>query len=327
MKAHVCRRYGGPEVIELADVPKPVPADDDVLVRIRATTVTAADWRVRTLEVPRGFGLFARLALGITGPRQPILGTELAGTVEAVGKGVTRYRAGDAVFAFSGVRMGCHAEYRVVPQSGPIAKKPEALSFEEAAALPFGGHAALHFLRQAKLKAGERILVVGASGSVGTAMVQLAKHRGAEVTGVTSTRNLELVVSLGAHRVIDYTKQDYAAGGQTWDVIADTVGAISSADGQKALSNGGRFLAIAGDLSALLAALRAKIAGSNRVIAGPAEERVADFHHLVELAAGGVLRPVIDTVYPFAQMREAHRYVETRRKRGSVVVSLSETSQ
>ena len=320
MKAYFCRRYGGPEVVELVDVQQPVPKDNEVLIRIDATTVTSGDWRVRTLAMPKGFGPIARLALGITGPRQPILGTELAGVIETVGKDVTRFRPGDEVFAFPGAKMGCHAQYRAVAEDGPVAPKPENLSFEEAASLCFGGSTALHFLRKANFIAGQKLLVIGASGAVGTALVQLGKHFGAHVTGVTSTGNVELVRSLGAERVIDYTKEDFVRSGETYDVIADTVSATSFARCKSALSDKGKLLAIAGGLPDMLAALRTLSTSGRKVIAGPAEERPADVLRLAELARAGVLRPVIDRRYDFAQMREAHAYVETRRKRGSVVV-------
>ena len=320
MKAYVYRRYGGPDVVELADVQKPTPKDNEVLVKIHATTVTAGDWRVRTLNVPKGLGLLARLALGITRPRQPIMGTELAGVIETAGKDVTRFRPGDAVFAFPGGKMGCHAQYRAVAEDGPIALKPENLSFEEAASLSFGGSTALHFLRKAAIKAGEKVLVIGASGGVGAALVQLARHFGAEVTGVTSTTNLELVASLGAGRVIDYTKEDFTKSGETYDIIADTVGATSFARCKSALKDKGRLLAIAGGLLDMLASLWVPLTGSKKVVAGPADERPEDVRQLAELAKAGVLRPVIDRRYDFSQMAEAHAYVETRRKRGSVVV-------
>lgn len=321
MNAFVYRRYGGPEVVELANVPTPVPRDDEVLIRIRATTVTAAEWRVRTLSVPKGLGFVARLAIGIRRPRKPIMGTELAGVVEIVGKSVTRFKPGDAVFAFPGGRMGAHAEYIAIAQDGPIAPKPEKLSFEEAAALPFGASTALHFLRKAHLKRGERVLVIGASGNVGTALVQLAKHRGAHVTGVTSTRNLDLVRSLGADEVIDYTKQDPTRAADRFDVIADTVGETHLATCRSILADGGRLLAIAGGLGDMMDAARAS--KGKRVIAGPAEERPEDLREMADLAATGALRPVIDRRFDFAQMRAAHAYVETRRKRGSIVVTVA----
>jgi len=322
MQAFVYRRYGGPEVVELADVPKPVPRANEVLVRIRATTVTSGDWRVRTLHVPPGLGLVARLALGITRPRQPIMGSEMAGTIESVGKDVTRFRTGDEVFGFPGGAMGCHAQYRAMPEEGRLARKPANLPFEEAASLPFGASTSLHFLRKAAIKPGDKVLVIGASGGVGTAMVQLAKHFGAEVTGVTSTANLALVASLGADKVIDYTREDFTARGETYDIVVDTVGKISFARCKPVLKDKGRLLAVAAGMQEMLATLWAPLTGSQRVVAGPAEERAGDLPEIARLAEAGVLKPVIDRRYRFAQMAEAHAYVETGRKRGSVVVSV-----
>ena len=322
MQAFVYRRYGGPEVVKLADVPKPMPRNNEVLVKIHATTVTSGDWRVRTLCVPRGFGLVVRLALGITRPRQPIMGTELAGTIEAVGKDVTRFRVGDEVFGFPGGAMGCHAQYRAMAEDGGLAHKPANLSFEEAASLSFGGSTSLHFLRKAGIKAGDKVLVVGASGGLGTAMVQLAKHFGAEVTGVTSTANLVLVASLGADTVIDYTREDFLVGGETYDIVVDTVGETPFARCRDVLKDKGRLLAVLAGMPEMLAALWVPLTGSRRVIAGPAAERPDDVRQLAELAESGALKPVIDRRYAFAQMAEAHAYVETGRKRGSVVVTV-----
>jgi NADPH:quinone reductase-like Zn-dependent oxidoreductase len=323
MKAYVYHRYGGPEVVELAEVPRPMPGDDEVLVRIRATTVTAGDWRVRTLAMPRGFGPVARLAIGIVRPRQPIMGTELAGVVTDVGSRVRRFAIGDEVFAFPGGKMGAHAEYRTMPEDGAIALKPANLSFDEAASLPFGASTALHFLAQADLRSGEEILVVGASGAVGTALVQLAKHRGARVTAVSSGRNSELVRSLGADDVIDYTTDDPARSGRSFAVIVDTAGSMPFTRSRPMLRPGGRFVAIAGGMPEMLAAMRTSGSKGARVIAGPAEERPEYLAEIKELAERGVLRPVIDRTYEFDQMRDAHAYVETRRKRGSVVVRLT----
>jgi NADPH:quinone reductase-like Zn-dependent oxidoreductase len=322
MHAFIYRRYGGPDVLELAHVPKPVAKDHEVLIRIRATTVTSGDWRVRTLIVPKGFGAIARLVFGITRPRQPILGTELAGTVEAVGSNVTQFHVGDDVVAFPGGAMGCHAEYRAMPERGAIVRKPDNLTFEEAASLAFGGTTALHFLRKAAIKAGDKLLVVGASGAVGTAIVQLGKHFGAEVTGVTSTANVELVKSLGADEVIDYTRDDFTKRSETYDVVADTVGATSFAGCKHTLKTQGRFLSIAGGLPDMLATLWSPFDGGRKVIAGPAPERVEDVQLLAELATRGVLRPVIDRRYRFEELPSAHAYVETGRKRGSVTVSV-----
>src|SRR5688572_13894199 len=216
MKAIVYSRYGSPDVLEVKELPKPVPGDKEVLIKVLATTVTAGDWRVRSLDVPTGFGLLARLALGISKPRQPILGTELSGEIEAVGKDVTRFKAGDQVFAFSDLRMGCHVEWKCMPEDGAVVAKPANLSHEEAATLCFGGTTALAYLRKAKIRRGDRVLVNGASGGVGTAAVQLAKHFGAHVTGVCSGGNFELVRSLGADALIDYTRQDFTENGETY---------------------------------------------------------------------------------------------------------------
>ena len=218
--------------------------------------------------------------------------------------------------------MGCHAQYCVVAENGPVVHKPEKLTFEEAASLSFGGSTALHFLRKADIKAGDKVLIIGASGGVGTALVQLAKHFGAEVTGVTSTTNIELASSLGADRVIDYTKEDFTSGTATYDIIADAVGATTFAKCKGVLKDKGRLLAIAGGMPDMLSALWAPITSGKRVIVGPAEERPEDVQQLADLAMSGALRPVIDRYYDFAQMREAHAYVETGRKRGSVVVKV-----
>ncbi|SMF81518.1 NADPH:quinone reductase [Azospirillum oryzae] len=322
MKAWICLNYGGPEVLTLETRRKPVPKDNEVLIRICATTVASGDMRVRTLKMPRGFGLIARLVFGVTRPRQPILGAELAGTVEAVGRFVTTWKPGDAVIGFPGAAMGCHAEYRVMAADKPIAPKPANLSFEEAASLCFGGTTALHFLRRAGLKAGESLLVIGASGAVGSAMVQLASHMGARVTGVTSTRNIDLVRSLGAQAVIDYTRQDFAEADETYDIVADTVGASSFAKCLPVLNEHGRYLGVSADLPGLFA----RPVGTKRSIAGPASERPEDVLELARLAEAGVLKPVIDRIYGFSQIADAHAHVETGHKRGSVVVSITSGS-
>jgi NADPH:quinone reductase-like Zn-dependent oxidoreductase len=316
MKAWVCQAYGGPDVLALEDRPVPQPKDNEVLVRICATSVSSGDMRVRSLKLPPGFGLIGRLALGLTKPRRPILGTEFSGVIAAAGKDVTGFKPGDEVFGFPGSTMGCHAEYRAMAVSRPIALKPQNLSHEEAASLSFGPMTALHFLRKADVKAGERLLVIGASGAVGGAMVQLGKHMGMTVTGLTSTGNVDMVRSLGADKVIDYTKEDFTKGGETFDVIADTVDASSFASCLAVLNENGRYLAIAGGVADLLA--RPK--GTKKSIGGPASEDPKYFSELAKLAASGALKPVIDRVFGFEQMRDAHAYVDTGRKRGSVVV-------
>jgi NADPH:quinone reductase-like Zn-dependent oxidoreductase len=276
------------------------------------------------LKLPRGFGTIGRIVLGLSRPRQPILGTEFSGVVEALGHEVTGFKAGDAIIGFADAKMRCHAEYRTMPANGSLALMPANLSFEEAGSLMFGATTALHFLRKARLAADERVLVLGASGAVGSAMVQLARHRGAHVTGVTSTGNLDLVRSLCAHEVIDYTKQDDIARsdvalGTRYDVIADTVGASSFAACKAMLQEHGRYLAIAGTLSDLLA----RPSGTKISIGGPASGLPEDVLHLANLAEIGVLKPVIDSIYPFESLPKAHARVETGRKRGSVVVTVS----
>lgn len=318
MKAWICSAYGDPSVLVLEDRPKPVPGDGGVLIRIEATTVSSGDSRVRALRLPRGFGPIGRLALGFRRPRREILGTDLAGIVEAVGKDVTAYRPGDAVIAFPGGAMGCHAEYRVMPADGRIASKPPNLTAEEAVSLLFGGHTALHFFRKAELKPGESLLVIGASGAVGSAMVQLASHMGARVTGVTSAANRDLVRGLGAADVIDYRTDDVSRQSRTWDVIADTVGAHSFGKCHHLLNEHGRYLAIAGDLFDMLPRRR----GTRRSIAGPAAELREDVLRISHLAAAGELNPVIDKVFSFSELPQAHAKVDSGRKRGSVVVRI-----
>lgn len=316
MQAYVYRRYGGPEVVHLEDVPKPKPKKDEILVKVVATTVTAGDWRALTLDMPKGFGPMGRLIFGLTGPRHTILGMEFSGVVEATGPSVTRFRPGDEVFGSTSGRMGAHAQYLTIRENAHVAAKPGNLSFEKAAALSFGGVTALHFLGKARVKPGEKVLVIGASGGTGTAIVQLAKHMGAHVTGVTSTPNLELVRSIGADRVIDYTKENALTGPDRYDVIVDTVGETHLARCQHALREGGRLAAVAGELSTLLSAAL----GNRTIISGVAPEGPEMAQQIAELAKAGVLRPAIDHRYDFTQMREAHARVASRRKRGNVVV-------
>jgi NADPH:quinone reductase-like Zn-dependent oxidoreductase len=323
VKAIVCERYGPPEVLRVKDVEKPTPGHHDVLIKVRATTVTSGDWRVRSLQMPVGFGLISRLVLGISRPRQPILGSELAGDIESVGKDVRKFKVGDQVFAFSGSRLGCHAEYTCMPEDGAMALKPPNLTYEEAAALSFGGTTALHFFRRGKLQRGERVLVNGASGGVGTAAVQLARHFGAHVTGVCSTANVELVRSLDTQRVIDYTREDFTRSGETYDVIVDTVGTAPFSRSKDSLRAGGRLLLVLGGLPDMLRIPWVSMTSRKKIIAGPATGRADDVRFLAQLAHAGKFRPVIDRRYPFEQIVEAHRYVDTGRKKGNVVISLA----
>ena len=320
MKAAVYERYGPPDVVELKDVAKPVPNDNEVLIKVRATTVSSGDWRVRSLAMPYGFGFLARPILGISRPRQRILGTELAGDVEAVGKDVTTFKPGEAVFAFSGAKMGCHAEYKSMPAEGSVARKPANLTFDEAAALSFGGTTVLDFFRRGRLQRGERALINGASGAIGTAAVQIARHFGAEVTGVCGPTNVSLVRSLGAVSVIDYTTEDFTKNGESYDVIVDTAGTAPFSRSRGSLRQGGRLLSVLGTLPGLLQAPWVSMTSGRKVIAGPAGNRPEDVRLLAKLAESGEFKPVIDRRYPFEQIVEAHRYVDSGHKKGSVVV-------
>jgi NADPH:quinone reductase-like Zn-dependent oxidoreductase len=322
MKAIVYERYGPPDVVELKELAKPTPKDNEVLIRTDATTVTSGDCRVRSLHMPVGFGLIARLLLGVTGPRQPILGSELAGKVESVGKDVNKFKVGDEVFAFTGARLGCHAEYKCMPEDGAVVLKPASLTFDEAAAISSGGTTALDFFRRAKLQSGEKVAVNGASGGVGTAAVQLAKHFGADVTGVCSTANMELVRSLGANHVIDYTKQDFTENGETYDVIVDTAGTAPFSRSKASLKERGRLLLVLSGLPDILQMPWVSMTSSKKVIAGPAAWRAEDLRFLAKLAEAGEFRPVIDRRYPFEQIAEAHSYVDTGRKKGNVIITL-----
>jgi len=315
MRAWCARAYGGPEVLELREVPLNPPGAGEVLVRVEATTVNSGDRRIRALDVPPGMGPLLRLAFGLTRPRNPVLGSEFTGVVAATGTGVTGLREGDAVIGFPGARMGGHAEFARMPAAGRLVPRPASLSLESAAALAFGGSTARHFLRRAGLRAGERVLVVGASGTVGSALVQLARLEGAQVTGMTSAANLDLVAGLGA-APRDYRAAPLPASGESWDVIADAAGTLDWARARALLAEGGRYLAINAGLGAMLARDR----GSRRILAGPAEERRDDLEALVELAAEGRFTPLVDRVLPFAALPEAHARADSGRKRGSLVV-------
>jgi NADPH:quinone reductase-like Zn-dependent oxidoreductase len=319
-------RYGSPDVVELRERPTPEPARGQVRVRVLSCAVTAGDWRIRSGVLPHGFGALRGLALGFGGPRKGVLGTDAAGVVDALGEGVTRFAVGDPVVAFPGSQLGCHAEYLIMPEDGRIVRKPENLSFEQAVGLPFGGMTALDFLRRGALKPGERVLVNGASGNVGTAAVQLAKHRGAHVTAVCSAQNETLVRALGADAVIDYTTNDFADSEHRYDVIIDCVGNAPYARVKNLLAPKGRLLAVLADLATVLGA--AFVGGAaHSVIAGPSSERVEDLETLAELATQGLFKPVIDQRFPFDRIVDAYRVVDSGRKRGSVVVTLDPCSQ
>lgn len=321
MQAMVRTEYGPPEVMHLATLPKPTPRDHEVLIRVHATTVTSGDCRMRSLNVPRGFGPIIRLVMGINKPRMTVLGTEFAGVIEEVGKDVTGFKVGDRVFGMAGMKMGAHAEYLCISEKGTMALTPANLSHQQAASLSFGGTTMLDFYRRGGLKAGNRVLVNGASGAVGVAAIQIARHLGAEVTAVCSARNAELVRSLGASKVIDYTREDFAKGTETYDIIVDAVGNAPFERSQNVLRSGGRLLLVLATLPQMLASLGQSLSGK-KVVAGPIAEKAEDVQLLAKWAQEGHLKPVVDREYTFTQMVEAHRYVDTGRKRGSVVVTV-----
>ena len=323
MKAAVYSRYGAADVVTIKEIDKPAPKANEVLIRIRATTVSSGDWRVRSLSMPPGFALLARPALGLFGPRKPVLGTELSGDVEAVGADVRAFKPGDAVIAVPGGSFGCHAEYRTMPETGAIARKPANLSYEEAAALSFGGMTALDFLKnKGNIQPGDKVLVVGASGAVGSAAVQLARHFGAEVTGVCSAASRALVMSIGAGKVIDYSREDFTANGETYDIILDAAGTAPYARCKTSLKENGRLLLVLSGLSALLQMPWVALTSRRRIFAGPAAENPRDLAILSELAEQGAFKPLIDRVYPLERIVEAHTYVDTGRKKGSVVITV-----
>lgn len=315
MRAVVHDRYGPPEVLRLEEVVRPVPKDDEVLVSVYASSVTRSDTGLRGSEY-----WFARAFTGLRRPRQRIAGMELAGVVEAIGATVTRFRVGDEVF---GIRSGANAEYVCVREHGVLAHKPAGMTFDQAAAVADGACTALAFLRQAGLQPGHRLLVYGASGSIGTAVVQLAKHAGADVTAVCNTRHLELVRSLGANRVVDYTRDDFGAKGLTYDIVLDAVGKLSAWLSRQSLAPGGVYLTAgsAGSvLSVLALSLLTRWIGTRRVKLGMVEYRNEDLRFLVELIEGGGYRAVIDRSFALEDVVEAHRYVETQQKTGNVVL-------
>jgi NADPH:quinone reductase-like Zn-dependent oxidoreductase len=331
MKAIVYTKYGPPEVLLLKEVEKPTPKDDEVLIKVYATTVTSGDCRMRGLNVPAWMWLFARLWLGLIRPKNPILGVDLAGEIEAVGKDVKRFKVGDQVFgsAYNGSgTSGTYTEYLCLPEDAVLATKPANMTYEEAAAVFFGAHTALHFLRKGNILKGQKVLIYGASGSLGTYAVQLAKHFGAEVTGVCSTANLELVKSLGADSVIDYTKEDFAKSGETYDIIFDTVGKSSFSGSMRSLKKDGYYLrAVNLTLTSIAQGLWASITSSKKVIGGVAGESTEDLIFLKELIEAGKIKPVIDRTYPLEQAAEAHRYVDKGHKKGNVVITVAHNNK
>jgi NADPH:quinone reductase-like Zn-dependent oxidoreductase len=323
MRAAVYRRFGGPDVVRIEELPKPIPRPGEVLVKVFASTVSAADYRSRSKDVPKGAGLLSSLTLGFFTPRLRVLGMDLAGVVEAVGDGVTRFRRGDEVLAMLGAKFGGHAEYAIVKADAALTAKPDGLTFENAVALVFGGITARAFLDQAPLAAGASVLVNGASGAVGSAAVQLAHLAGAHVTAVTSGGNAELVRSLGADRVIDYTQDDFAQDPARYDIVVDCVGNVPFDRLEPVIEPGGALLSVISDLPGILRARSRSRRTGKRVIAGNVPFTSEQLAQVASLAEAGLFRPVVDKTFDLSDIAEAHRYVDTGRKKGNVVVRIA----
>jgi NADPH:quinone reductase-like Zn-dependent oxidoreductase len=323
MRAALCERYGGAETVRVAEIPRPVAGSGQVLVRILVSTLDSGDRRVRQLDLPPGFGLIARLAFGITRPRQPILGTALAGIVEAVGEGVTGFQPGDAVVASTGAAQGCHAGFRVIGAGKGIVAKPESLPFETAAAAIFGGMAAHYYMvERARVTAQDRVLIVGAGGAVGLAAVQLAKAAGAHVTACCSAGKAALMRQQGADAVIDYRQQDPLLAGGTYDVVFDTVGTRPVRDWFAVVPKGGRICPVAASLFDLLAAPLFNMTSGRRVLGGVAPDTAEALARVMALAGQGILRPVIGARYALSEIAQAHAAIDAGHKTGSIVITL-----
>jgi len=325
MRAVVFDRYGPPEVLRLDEVERPVPRDTEVLVKVQATTVNRFDTATREANRRSGLAisLLSRLVSGLRRPRQRVLGTEFAGEVEAAGAAVTEFAVGDRVFGTTGLKFGAHAEYLAMPVSARIAQMPAGMSFEEAAPTCDGALNALTCLKQADLREGRRILIYGASGAIGTAGVQLARSFGADVTAVCNTKNLELVRSLGADKVIDYTQEDFTKNGQTYDVILDAVGKHSFTRSRGSLEPNGIYLPTDGFANLMWALVTPRLGGKKVLFQIPPRQTKQDVLFLKELIETGKYRPVIERRYPLEDVVEATRYVETEQKTGNVVLTVS----
>lgn len=328
MKAVIWTKYGSPDGLQIQEVEKPSPKDNEVLIKIHASAVSRADTEFRRLKIPFPFSLPIRLYIGLFKPsRVKILGTEFAGEIVETGKDVTGYQVGDQVYGYTGLGFGTYAEYRCISQkptelAGVMSKRPTNISYEEAAALPFGGLEALHSLDRIKVKRGDKVLIVGAGGSIGTVSVQLAKHYGAEVTGVDSGGKLEMIRSIGADHVIDYTKDDYTKNGQKYDVIIDTIGGSPFWGSVNSLTEHGTYMNVNPKMKHMLQMGRARKNSNKKLLTWEAGYTTENMLRLKELIETGIIKPVIDRVYSLEQIAEAHTFVETDQKKGNVVVKI-----
>jgi NADPH:quinone reductase-like Zn-dependent oxidoreductase len=326
MKAVVTTRYGPPEVLELREVEKPVPKDNEVLIKVYATTVTAGDCEMRSLALPLGYQLMLRLGFGVRRPRREIPGTEVAGEIEAVGNDVSQFKVGDKVFGSTGLALGANAQYVCLPETpgemeGGVATMPANMTYEEAATVPFGGRDALHFLRLGQLQSGHKILINGAGGSIGTFAIQLAKYYGTEVTAVDSTAKLDMLRSIGADHVVDYTQEDFTENGVVYDVIFDVVGKVSFSRSEGSIKEDGIFL-LANPVSQMAQALWTRMTSSRKVVMETASGTIQDLVFLRGLIEEEKIKTVIDRAYPLEQIVEAHRYVEAGGKKGNLVITV-----
>ena len=321
MKAVVCTKYGNPEYLKIVDIAKPKPKENQILVKIHATSVTSGDARIR-----RADPFIIRLIFGCKRPRKSVLGVVVAGEVESVGSNVSKFKVGDKVFGTSGMSWGAHAEYQCIDENGTLSQMPEDTTYNEAAAIPFGGTAALHFLKKGNVEAGQKVLIYGASGAIGTLAIQLAKERGAEVTAVCSSKNAELVKSLGTDQVIDYTQEDFTNNGIQYDVIFDTVGKSSFAAGLKCLTKNGKMLLASASVGLMLRGVFTSMLGSKKVISGVIKESAEDMQYFKKLMEENKLKAVVDEVYSLDKIREAHTHVDGGHKRGNVIIAMNHVS-
>ncbi len=322
MKAVVCTKYGPPDVLQFREIENPTPNDNEVLIRVYAATVTAGDCEIRSFKFPMLFWLPLRIVLGLIKPRKPILGQELAGEIEAVGKKVTRFKKGDKVFAAALLRFGAYAEYICLPETYPIVFKPANITYEEAATIPTGGINGLHFIRKANVQSGHKVLINGAGGSIGTYALQIAKNIGAEVTCVDTTEKLDMLRSIGADHVIDYKQENFTKSGKTYDHIIDVVGKSSFSGSVRSLNDNGRFVLGTLTFLGIIGGLWTSMTSNKRVLFEMADYKTEDFATLYELLEAGKIKPVIDKRYPLDKIVEAHTYVEGGLKKGNVVITL-----